>query len=163
MSKESIPVSAGAQQFEEFKAGLRIYEANELVVLLEEELSVRADRLIEAYSRPDVGFEERRKAMMDYGVAAMAQHGLVTEGQPAHNPYEPLPAMDFARSRLEAYAEGDPLQSSILERTVFFSNDPRARRRLGEMISASVTPWGDYDNLTFAAGIVTKKVFAELL
>ncbi|HVI60599.1 MAG TPA: hypothetical protein VM535_00400 [Candidatus Saccharimonadales bacterium] len=167
MNSPNVPElspSATPADFESFKAELvNMYDPAELPGLLQQELTDRAERLLDVYASPDMVFEDRRKAVFDYGIAAIAHYGLVYPDKPSHNPYEPLPGVDFARTCLTEYAGGDPLQTSLLERTAFFSPDERVRRGLGEMISASVTPWGDYNDQELAAGIVSKRVFAQLL
>lgn len=148
--------AAGAQAFDEYIGEFPELTAEELLAAFEERLQGAAQDLIDAYGAIDAGQAERRKAMATYGAMAMGKYNLLYET--VHNPCAPPAWLDIAKTDLKARTEQDPEARSIVERTPIFSIDKHTQRILGDVVSASIDPSGDYTKLELARGLVSGRV-----
>lgn len=136
--------------FEVLKAGLREHSRRRrLVMALEKRASQSEDALSAAYMDPATEPEERYLAERDYALNMMALQPLVV-GEHPHNPLAP-PFLELGRQRLALRMHENPSERE-LEKSVFFA-DSYEQRRFAASVSASIKPYGDYDDKAFAAAV----------
>lgn len=150
---------AGAEVFDAYIGEFPEYTAEELLAAFEEKLHDAAQNLIDAYGAADSGQDVRRKVTATYGAMAMGKYNLLYET--VHDPYAPPAWLDIAKTDLKARTEDDPEARAIVERTPIFSIDKRTQRVLGDVVSASIVPHGDYTKLELARGLVSGRVSVQ--
>jgi hypothetical protein len=138
------------EKFEAFKATLERVPEDVVIRGLAQQVNKTFGRIIGTYSDASSTKHDRYKAVVDFGLPVMARHQLFDESM-AKFP-QPEPWIATARTELETRIEDNPGVSDVIRSTVYFSDDRSLLYLLNSKVNA-VTPSGDYDARTFAAGV----------
>lgn len=135
--------------------------------LINERLMQMADEASEQYIgalfNEERTSEEARQAVLDVGLIAMAQDGIVRDSREhPFSMFRPPRWINLARLNILEYSLDLPdEQIKKVQRSIYFSKDRELLRGIGRIVSASVVPGGAYLDYEFALGVAAGDITSK--
>lgn len=148
----------GRVQFLQFNAELLKVPFAEIEAGIDFRIDAGLDEVTEAFSEPEITKTERKRAILNLGLAYSTGHEY--RNPEPESPFGIPLWIPALRQDMEEYIARIPNHRHVLRRTVFYSPDIHLLRFLNARVRSTI-PRGDYGMQAFTAGVAIGKIIPD--